>query len=49
MKPITVVEDTDDLEITGRILDVLRTSGLPESCWDNAVEHILTGSGWEDW
>ena len=37
------VEDSDDLEVTMRILDVLRTSGLPEGQWDGAVEHILNG------
>jgi hypothetical protein len=44
----TQVQDDEDLTVSGRILDVLRASELPEGCWDGAVDYILTGKGgWE--
>jgi hypothetical protein len=46
------VEDNEDLDVTGRILDVLRdarriylTGSLSEGWWDGAIEYILTGEG----
>lgn len=45
-EPYTV-KDSDDLDVSSRILDVLRTTDLPEGAWDGAVEHILEGTGWE--
>ncbi len=40
------VEDNDDLEVSGRILDILRTTDLPEGCWDGAIDYILEGGEW---
>lgn len=48
------VEDNEDLEVSGRIIDVLRDArtiytdgGRSEGWWDAAVEYILTGEGRE--
>ena len=45
------VEDNDDLEVTGRILDVLnaardiyRDGNRSEGWWDGAIDYILDGS-----
>lgn len=45
------VEDNEDLEVTGRILDILRDArqmyagGLgSEGWWDGAVDYILNGN-----
>lgn len=44
------VEDNDDLDVTGRILDVLRdardiyaTGNRSEGWWDGAIDYILNG------
>jgi len=49
------VEDNDDLEVTGRIIDVLRDArdiyappgslNRSEGWWDGAVDYILYGEG----
>jgi hypothetical protein len=46
------VEDNDDLEVSGRILDVLHDArnmyangDRSEGWWDGAIEYILTGEG----
>lgn len=47
------VEDNDNLDVSGRILDVLRDAreiyadGVgPEGWWDGAVEYVLKGGEW---
>lgn len=49
------VSDNDDLEVSGRILDVLRLAretylngADTEGWWDGAIDYILTGEGWDE-
>ena len=40
------VEDNDDLEVSGRILEVFRVldpTGEREGFWDGAIEYIFSG------
>lgn len=44
------VEDNDDMEVTGRIIEVLRSAretysdgNRSEGWWDGAIDYILTG------